>query len=192
MPHYTIRKATINDAPLIAKAVAMAIGDETILHNYAGENYLEVFTTIAQTPNTQYSYTNALIAETTNAQAIGVVIGYDGAKLHTLKQHTLKIVFDHTHHTPTIADEADTDEFYIDTIAVLPQFRNNGIGQNLLKTICNEALSQQHQRIGLIVDLTNPKAEKLYTSIGFKHIGYKTFFTHKMKHLQLQKQTTTT
>ena len=47
-----IRKATINDAPLIAKVVAMAIGEESAIL-YGGENYMKVFEEIALLEDSQ-------------------------------------------------------------------------------------------------------------------------------------------
>ena len=42
----TIRQATIDDANIIAHAVAMAIGEESVL-DYCGNNYIDVLTEIA-------------------------------------------------------------------------------------------------------------------------------------------------
>ena len=38
--------------------------------------------------------------------------------------------------------------------------------------------------VGLLVDKGNPKAEKLYTRIGFKYVGDSSWGGHEMKHLQ--------
>ena len=103
----SIRQATINDAPFIAQTVAMAIEDKNILLNYAGENYIRVFETIATAETTQYSYLNTLIAETEKGNILGAVIGYDGKKLSQLKQATLDIVKQLTALQPQISDEAD-------------------------------------------------------------------------------------
>ena len=51
-----------------------------------------------------------------------------------------------------------------------------------------KALEEGYMRVGLIVDFDNPKAEKLYASLGFKRMGEKTFLGHKMWHMQLEKQ----
>jgi predicted GNAT family acetyltransferase len=56
----------------------------------------------------------------------------------------------------------------------------------LIDAFCKRALAQGHKRVGLIVDFDNPTAERLYTSQGFKRIGERLFFEHKMWHLQRQ------
>lgn len=61
IPSIVIRSARANDAPLIARVVAMAIGDGVALRNYCGEEYLDVLTEIARREATQYSWQNSLI-----------------------------------------------------------------------------------------------------------------------------------
>ena len=78
--HLTIRPATIHDAPIIASALTMALGEEA-MKMYCGENCQSVLEELAQMENTQYSYHNALIADVDGIPA-GAIIGYDGARLH--------------------------------------------------------------------------------------------------------------
>ena len=42
----SVRVATCEDAEIIAQTVAMAIGDETSLQNYCGDDYLAVLTDV--------------------------------------------------------------------------------------------------------------------------------------------------
>ena len=178
-----IREAVASDATLIAQAVAMGIGDEKALQNYCGEEYLSLLTQIALDDNTQYSYNNALIAEI-DGKTAGAIIGYDGATLHHLRQNTYNIINSSIGRTPSIPDETEAGEFYLDTVAVLPQYRSMGIGKQLITAFCNRAFSQGHKKVGLIVDFDNPRAEALYTSLGFTRVGTRLFFGHKMWHLQ--------
>ena len=176
-----IRKATPEDAHLIGQVVAMGIGDETA-RVYCGEHFLQVLEETAAAENTQYSYRNALVAMVDEVAA-GAIIGYDGARLEELREQTLAIIERH-HPRPQIAeDETQAGEFYLDTIGILPQYRGKGIGARLLKAMRDEAFLNGHQRVGLIVDESNPKAEKLYLSIGFHRLGARMFFCHRMCHL---------
>lgn len=178
-----VRQAQKADALLIAKAVAMGIGDEDALNRYCGEDYISLLTKIALHEESQYSYNNVLIAEI-DGTAAGAVIGYDGAKLYHLRNNTYSIINDSLGRIPTIPDETEAGEFYLDTLAVLPEYRNMGIGRLLITAICNKAFSEGHKHVGLIVDIDNPKAEALYTSIGFTRVGEKDFFGHRMWHMQ--------
>lgn len=178
-----IRQATTDDSFIISQAVAMAIGDENAIQNYCGKDYIKLLTRIAENNKSQYSYRNALIAEI-EGQAIGVAIGYNGAHLHELRSTTYSIIYNELKRTPSIPDETESGEFYIDTIAVLPEHRGKGVGRALVTAIRDKAFSEGHENVGLLVDYNNPQAESLYTSLGFTRIGTKIFLGHKMWHMQ--------
>ena len=178
-----VRAAAQKDAATIAGAVAMAIGDQTALRNYCGDNYLAVLTEIAQSKATQYSYEYALVAEVGGVVA-GAIVGYDGAQLSALREGTFDVLRRTIGRVPTIADETEAGEYYLDSIAVLPEFRGQGVASALINAFCDKAFAQGHNRVGLIVDFDNPNAEKLYTSLGFERVGTRIFFGHKMWHLQ--------
>ena len=58
-----VRGAKSADVAIIARVVAEAIGDESALIEYCGEDFLSVLEEIVSTSGTQYYYQNALIAE---------------------------------------------------------------------------------------------------------------------------------
>ena len=184
----TVRAATREDSALIAQAVAMAIGDETTLQSYCGDDYLTQLAEIATQDNTQYSWQCALVAEYEGVAA-GAVVGYDGAQLRALRDGTFAILRDRIGHTPTIADETEAGEFYLDSLGVLPQFHGLGVGRALIAGLCTKAFAAGHERMGLLVDFDNPRAEQLYTSLGFHRVGEKMFFGHRMWHLQIESHT---
>lgn len=178
-----IRQATVDDALFIANVVAMAIADEGALHAYCGKDYVSVLAEIASLEDSQYSYRNALIAEV-GGRIAGAVVGYDGAALHALRSNTLAVVEKRTGRLPNVVDETEPGECYLDSLAVLPEFRGQGIGRKLVSAFCSRAFAQGHECVGLLVDYENPKAEKLYSSLGFERVDTKPFFGHSMWHLQ--------
>ena len=182
----TIRQAEKQDAEVIAQVVAMAIGDEQALHDYCGKEYHAVLTEVVLADKTQYSWHNALIAEV-DGVAAGAIVGYDGALLGSLREGTFEVVRKYTDSTPSIPDETEAGEFYLDSVATLPSFRGQGIGRALIKALCDKAFALGHQHVGLIVDVDNPRAERLYTSLGFERVGSRLFFGHQMWHLQSSK-----
>ena len=179
-----IRKATKSDAPLIASVVAMAIGEETAIF-YGGDNYMKVFEEIALLEDTQYSYRNVFVAEI-DGNAVGAVVAYDGAKLHYLRKATLEVILKHTEKEMQIADETDASEFYLDSLAVLPEYRSRGIGAQLILAVKEMALNEYGKNLGLLVDFENPDAERLYKSVGFERMNVKDFLGHKMWHLVIR------
>lgn len=178
-----VRSAVRDDAPIIAKVVSMAIGDEVALHNYCGEEYLAVLTAVARRDATQYSWRYALVAEVDGVVA-GAIVGYDGARLNELREGTFSVLRESIGRTPTIANETEAGEYYLDSVAVLPEFRGSGVGRALINAFCEKASAEGNDCVGLIVDFDNLRAEKLYTSLGFHRIGTRTFFGHRMWHLQ--------
>ena len=178
-----VRAAKPEDAAIIAHAVAMAIGDEIALSNYCGDDYLAVLTEIARGEATQYAWRYALVAEVEGVPA-GAIVGYDGAQLNMLREGTFAVLRTCIGRTPTIADETEAGEYYLDSVGVLPEYRGLGVGRALVAAFCDKAFAEGYERVGLIVDYDNPQAEKLYSSLGFERVGTRLFFGHQMWHLQ--------
>jgi ribosomal protein S18 acetylase RimI-like enzyme len=185
-PTIITRHATREDAEIIAKAVAMAIGGEFALRDYCGEDYMSVLEEIARGDATQYSWRNAIVAEV-EGNVAGAVVGYDGAQLYALREGTFAVLRACVGRVPNIVDETEPGECYLDSIGVLPQYRGLGVGGALVEAFCVRAFNDGHHCVGLIVDQDNPNAERLYTSLGFKRVGVKPFFSHQMWHLQREK-----
>ena len=178
-----IRAGRIDDANIIAHAIAMAIGNTSTMERYCGENYLEVLEEIARLDDSQYSYKNAFVAEV-NGQAVGAIIAYDGALLYPLREKTLSVIHKYNPSFKIIDDETQTGEYYLDSIGILPNYRGMGIGRSLLLALQEYLAKTNHSCIGLLVDYDNAQAERLYQSVGFKRIGTKLFIGHEMWHMQ--------
>ena len=178
-----MRAARCEDAAMIARAVAMAIGDEVALREYCGEEYLAVLEEVAAREATQYSWRYALVAEVDGVVA-GAIVGYDGALLHPLRVATFAVLRERIGRVPKIDDETEAGECYLDSVGVLPEYRGRGVGGRLIEAFCQRAFAEGHERVGLIVDYDNPQAERLYSSLGFRRVGERQFFGHRMWHLQ--------
>ncbi len=180
LPEITIRAAAIDDAELIATVVCMAVG-------YGREHPIyPVFRELAEREVAQYSYRNALIAEV-DGVAAGALVGYDGARLAELREPIFPLLEKYLGETLQIEDECEAGEFYLDSLGVLPQFQGLGVGARLLTAMRDRAFAEGHQRVGLIVDVNNPRAERLYTSLGWRRVGEKRFLGHRMWHLQCER-----
>ena len=180
-----IRRATADDAGVIAQAVAMAIGDEKTLCSYCGKEYLPVLQEIACAERTQYSWRSAFVAEVDGATA-GAIVGYDGAQLEELRANTFAIIERCVGFRPSVANETEAGEYYLDSVGVKPEFRGMGIGRRLISALCEEAFRQGYERVGLIVEPNNTKAQTLYSSVGFRCVGEREFFSHMMWHMQIE------
>lgn len=178
-----IRPAQKEDAPIIAAALTMALGEE-LMKTYCGEHYQSVLEELAIREDTQYSYRNALVADL-GGTPTGAIVGYDGAKLHELREPTLRLIEARTGQSfSNVQDETNPHEFYLDSLGVLPAYRHLGIGSRLLKALRDKAFAEGHKCAGLLVDVENPQAEHLYLSLGFERTELRNLFGHQMWHLQ--------
>ena len=180
LENITIRPAVAGDAPLVGRVVLMALHyDET--HPFA-----PIFARLAAREVSQYSYRNALVAEV-DGETVGAIIGYDGARLEELRKPLLELMRETFGGVREIEDETSAGEFYLDSLAVLPQWRGRGVGGALLSAARDRAFAAGYERVGLIVDFTNPRAETLYKSLGFERVNATTFLGHDMWHMQAKK-----
>ena len=182
MDRVVVRRAVAADAEIIARVVAMAIGDDSALTEYCGEDYHAVLRAVVLSEDTQYSWHNALVAEI-DGVPVGAVVGYDGSQLDALRNGTFAVLRDKVGRVPTIADETEAGEYYLDSIAVDAMYRGRGVGRELILSLCDKAAADGYSRVGLIVDCDNPQAEQLYASLGFERVGERIFFGHQMWHL---------
>ena len=80
--------------------------------------------------------------------------------------------------------ETEEGEFYLDSLAVSNQYRGKGIASKLLEAAISRARELGLPAVGLLCDKVNPKAERLYTKVGFQYVNDTTWGGHAMKHLQ--------
>ena len=172
-----IRKAIPDDAEFIALVIAMALASDE------RHEFYYVFKELAGREISQYSYRNVLIAEI-GGKPVGAIVGYDGARLQELRAPIYELIFKQTGAVVDIEDETEAGEFYLDSLAVLPEYRSCGVGRMLLCAMRDMAIKAGHEKVGLIVDFDNPRAEALYVSLGFERVGRKNFLGHPMWHLQ--------
>ena len=184
-----IIQASKHQAREIAKSIMLAMNYECC-QNLAGPHHTlidfeDLLTELVALEKSQYSYTNTLVALNDEDEVIGVCVSYDGAQLHDLRQPFIDAAlkkFDIDYQNQI--DEADNDELYIDSLAVNPDYRRQGIAKRLILESIAKAQSMGIHKIGLLVDKDNPLAEKLYVAQGFRYIGDTTWGGHPMKHLQ--------
>lgn len=64
--------------------------------------------------------------------------------------------------------EVETDEYFINTVAVLPGFQGQGIGTHLLLYAEEKAKEQDLLKCSLSVAIDNDRARALYESLGYQ------------------------
>lgn len=186
----TIVPAEKSDAPLIGKVVVEAVGEE-IAREFAGDRgvgeVVRLFSNLAAREDAQYSYTNSLKALDDDGAPMGFIVAYDGARLHELRKAffaELREVLGREMEGQ-MQDECESGEFYLDSLAVFPQYRGRGVARALIAAMARRA-KEVGKPLGLLCDKTNHKARRLYESIGFLMVGETPFAWELMDHLQYE------
>ena len=181
-----IRPATPYDASPIAKLIILAMGD-TLAGKFANSDDPTVFTALferfAGLPANPYSYENILVWVNKDL-VCGMIMAYDGGRLKELRLPFLNYTRSKLGFIGTPEDETQAGEFYIDCLAVFPQFQGGGIAKELINAASARAAELNHDVVGLLVSKDNDKAKKLYTKLGFKVVGEKALLGGKHYHLQ--------
>lgn len=189
-----IREGRREDAQFLAEVVTEAIGRELCEELAGGAGriplVMELFTSLASLPDSQYSYRNALVAVDELDNPVGGVIAYDGAELHRLRRafaREARRILDWNvteEDSEGWEDEADSGEIYIDSLYVRPENRGRGVASALLEAV-KVRFKDSGKPLGLLVEPENEKALCAYTHWGFRKKGVSHFFSTPMLHLQL-------
>ena len=180
-----IRKGHKEEASQIAELFMLAWPVEEILesNDITYEQLHESMTEVAASEQTIYSYENTYVAEV-DGKVIGAMCAYDGANYQRLKQPIVDVLGPDSGFAQL--KETEAGEFYLDSVGVLEEYRGRGIASKLFAAQIDRARSLGNKVAGLIVDVDKPKAETLYTRLGFRHLDNKDFFGHPMKHMIIE------
>ena len=182
-----IKNAWKEQSSDIARLIMTAMTDDCCLHfcgvGYGLENFRGMMTMLVEREDSQYSYRNTLVAMDGD-RLVGIAVSYDGGRLHELRQafvEAAKVCIGKDH--SGMDDETQAGELYLDSLAVLPDYRRQGIARRLLEATKEKADRMGLPCVGLLVDKGNPAGEALYFSVGFRYVNDNLWGGHPMKHL---------
>ena len=182
-----IKAAKKEQSASIARLIMMAMTDDCCLHfcgvGYGLDDFYRMMTSLVEREDSQYSYKNTLVAMD-DEKVVGVAVSYDGARLNELRQAFIEaakeqIGKDHS----GMDDETQAGELYLDSLAILSEYRRQGIARKLLRATKEKADQMGLPCLGLLVDKGNPAGESLYASVGFRYVNDSNWGGHPMKHL---------
>ena len=184
-----IRKATKAQSAEIAKLIMMAMTDDCCLHfcgeGYGLDDFRKMMAKLVEREDSQYSYRNTLVAMDGD-NVVGISVSYDGGRLHELRRAFIEAAKEYIGKDHSgMDDETQAGELYLDSLAVLSEYRRQGIAQKLLLATKERANRLGLPCVGLLVDKNNPVGEALYTSVGFRYVNDSHWGGHPMKHLIL-------
>lgn len=187
---FKIREARKDDATVIARGIVMALHDDNTMGLAGTRDRLplvdSLFTDLAAREDSQYSYLNTIVAEAADGNVAGILVAYDGARLHELREAFVRkanAILGTGFVNEEMDNETSDDEIYLDSLAVFPEYRGNKLGPRLI-----EAMSLRHadagKPLGLLCEQGYDHLYKLYTSLGFKDVGMRPFIGTMMHHLR--------
>lgn len=177
-----IRQARIEDADEAAELICMAWGE--CAHVLAGSTnrkaVQEVVKKFYKQPDNILSYQNIYVAEGRNGIA-GLVLSFPSdnfTRLNKLLVEKLPTFYKSNtadYHRKVIpmlkTKEAEPGEYYIDSLAVYPQYRSCGVGSRLLKAATLKSHKLGISKTSLIVKPENKEALRLYEKYGYSVRG---------------------
>ena len=164
-----LRDATLDDAPFIARVVLAGIDMLDIDASLPDEQraIFEHLIEICRMDDTLYSYCNTRIAET-DGIPVGALVAYDGSRYARMREKTFGLVMQTSGmDLSRNAMETVPGEFYLDSMAILSDYRGIGIGKMLMRDRVDYAFSNGFQKVALLVDKDKPHLQKYYESVGF-------------------------
>ncbi len=183
-----IRPARPEDYKQVAPLIIQAMEDLACAFANTEDPQMAIplFEYFFQQKANQYSFEHTLVYEETG-KVLGSITFYDGALLPQYRKPFLAYIAEKYKVTSlVIEDETEPKEVYIDTLSVSPKHQGKGIGKQLLAAAISLAKNSGQKKIGLLVDLNNPNAKKLYSALGFRSVGEKQLGNSIYEHLQLK------
>jgi len=176
----TIRLGQIEDAAVAAELINETMGGfgDAILGMGDNQRALRAIGGFYNKPNNRFSYRRTYLA-LVEKQVAGLLLAFPGKAMGRLSLpmayqvfgiYTLAEIVRLAINAPLIAygDETEGDEFYISHLAVLPAFRQMGIGRALLVHADDLAHTAGSEKCSLCVDIDNPNAQQLYVRQGYQ------------------------
>jgi ribosomal protein S18 acetylase RimI-like enzyme len=175
-----IREAKIEDQHVVTLIVHAAIGD--LVNVFTGSwEMKEALAQMAQlftTPDTRFSKEHWSIIEREGVVA-GGIMSYPAEDMYRLNAGVVRVMKDNFKGAPDelgllqsrIMDsrEAFDDEYYIDSLAVLPVFRGKGVGKELIAHAEEKGKVAGYKKISILAEKDNDTAYNLYKKLGYVH-----------------------
>ena len=184
-----IAKGRPSQARAIARLIMEAMNYDCCRYFTGNDHTLDEFenlmTSQVERTDTLYSYLNTVVALDDDGTVAGVCVSYDGADFLRLRQPFIDEVLNRFGRDfSTMQPETQAGEMYFDSLCVDSNYRHRGIASLLMVASIGKAVALDFDAVGLIVDMGNPNAERLYIKTGFEFVNDSSWGGHEMRHLQ--------
>lgn len=163
-----LRNARKEDAAGVLPLMMDAIGG--IAYSLTGEESPEEAMAVLEgfysCEENRLSYENVTVLEM-EGRVAGFMLAYHGSRAEVLDRPLKARLEARGKSAAAIVCEAGPDEFYLDSLAVHPDFRGQGLGTLLLEEFGRLAAQAGWRKLSLLVEEHNGGARKLYERLGY-------------------------
>lgn len=162
-----IRDAVPDDVKFVSDCVLASVD----LYDFVNDSIeKDVALMVCGMDDTLYSYHNARIA-TVEGKSVGCLVSYDGSIYDEARKKTFQIFKDAGREMTDTDMETQPGEYYLDSMAILPEYRGCNIGHILMMDGIDKAKKLGHRKIGLIVEKSKPDLQAYYSLLGFQAVS---------------------
>lgn len=199
---FLIRDAVSSDSTLIAGSILAGVGYDVFSgsaeeieiggRNLGVSEAVGIFSEVCLREDTLYSWMRTRVA-CVGGKPVGTLTAYSSDDYPSLRALTWGLLG--AGESSEVESECRPGEFYLDTLAVLPEYRgmtfaNGGstgrIGRLLLLDGIEEGRGKGFRRVSLIVDKSRPRLRAYYSGLGFRPDGDVLFFGHLYDRLVIE------
>lgn len=150
--------------PFVAKCVLAAVD----LYDFKEESIeKDIAERVCAREDTLYTYRHARIAEV-DGEVAGCLVSYDGSVYAEARVITFAMFAEAGREIPETVIETGPGEWYLDSMAIVPEFRGCGIGHSLMEDALSTARAKGLGVASLIVECSKPKLRDYYADLGFR------------------------
>lgn len=172
----TVHKASPKDIKTVAWTVLTALDMDTHDLEWVKESCADELS--------MYSWNKSIVA-VVDGKPVGAIISYPGDDYNALRQYTWKRLWNDIDSDTIIKTEVEAHpgEYYLDSMAIQPEYRGLSIGKSLIEAAIDQGKSLGYKKFTLLVDCNKPRLKAYYESLGFQKNGEMTFLGHRYKRM---------
>ena len=175
--------AQISDAPVVIPLAFLALSEYA--HYLAGTQddtvamkHMEY--AFKHNVRNELHHSNFFVVRNDKGDVVASISGYEG-KISPQFSDAICTIYEEfcpgcikkreTADSPPLERDSEDDEFYIDTIAIYPDYRGMGLIELMLNHMKKQALARNLYKLSLIAANHKTKLIKYYEKLGFKSTG---------------------
>lgn len=164
-----IRDAEIEDVPFLARCVMAAVGTLDLEDDTKDNPSYDIICELCAMEHSLYCWNHFRVAvDRATGKPVGSLLAYDGKRYARAREMS----FSYAEEKLGIRfDDSDMEtcrgEYYLDSMAVLPEYRGHRIGHALIQDAIEQGRQDRHTRFTLIAEKDAPALQSYYSLLGF-------------------------